>query len=32
MHRRAQIRLLIIDDFALRPMDAAATVDANTRS
>jgi DNA replication protein DnaC len=30
MRRLAQIRLLIIDDFALQPMDATETADANT--
>jgi hypothetical protein len=29
MRRLAQIRLLIIDDFALQPMDATETADAN---
>jgi hypothetical protein len=30
MRRPAQIRLLIIDDFALQPRDATETADANT--
>jgi DNA replication protein DnaC len=32
MRRLAQIRLLIIDDFARQPMDATETADANTLS
>jgi hypothetical protein len=32
MRRLAQIRLLIVDDFALQPMYATETADANTLS
>jgi hypothetical protein len=32
MRRPAQMRLLIIDDFALQPMDATETAGANTLS